>query len=578
MKKTVRGTSRFQTAPQSTPRLSGPLVRLAACAPLLLPALAGAQTAPRPDAGQTLESLRPAPALPAERASPLPREENRPALSSPAGERIAVKAIRFSGASAIPEAELQALVADALGKSLSLVELNELARRVTSAYRARGYLLSRAYLPAQDIRDGQLEIAVLEGRIAGITTQNTSRLSPSVADVYLNKLKSDGAPTAGPDLERALLLMSDLPGVEVNSTLKPGGAVGTADLDVQLRDRPILSGSGELDNYGNRYTGEYRAGGQLNLNDALGRGEQFSLRVTGTGPGMQYARLAAQAPIGGSGLKAGLAYSDLHYRLGREFEPLGAHGTAKVSTAFVAYPLIRGQGNNLNLQLSFDDKRLNDKIDATLSDASKKLGVWTLGVSGDRTDTLLGGGINVYSASLTGGRLRLDPTSEALDAGAGGHRTSGNYNKLGFTALRLQRITGNWQLYGSLAGQAAGKNLDSSEKMSLGGSYAVRAYPQGEAAADEALVANLELRYAFTSLPGVQAIAFYDAGAARINRDALTTDTNNRRHLAGEGLGVQWNYNNSFSLRAYLAWRDGNRPVSDTDRNPRLWVQFAKYL
>jgi hemolysin activation/secretion protein len=547
---------------------------------LLFPALASAQSAPRPDAGQTLESLRPAPNLPAERASPLPREENRPALTAPAGQTVTVRAIRFSGNSAIPEAELQALVQDAIGKALSLADLNELARRVTATYRARGYLLSRAYLPAQDIRDGQLEIAVLEGRIASVSTQNGSRLAPSVADAHLDRLKAaqGSSPTAGPELERALLLLNDLPGVEVNSTLKPGSSVGTADLDVTLRDKPIVSGSAELDNYGNRYTGEYRASGALNLNDALGRGEQFSLRLIGTGPGMKYARLGAQMPLGGSGLKAGVAYSDLHYRLGREFEPLGAHGSAKVSTGFLAYPLIRSQGNNLNLQLSYDDKRMNDKIDATASDASKKVGVWTASLSGDRTDSFFGGGISAYSLALYGGNLRLDLGSAALDAGAGGHRTNGDYNKLTFSALRLQRLGGNWQFYGALSGQAARKNLDSSEKMSLGGASGVRAFPQGEAAADEALLMNLELRYSFTSAPGLQAIAFYDAGSARINREALITDSNNRRHLAGEGLGLQWNYNNSFTVRAYVAWRNGGRPVSDTDRTPRLWVGLAKYL
>ena len=566
-------TSRI--ASRSVPRLTA---RALALTPLALALCAQAQTPPRPDAGQTLESVRPAPTLPVERASPLPAEESRPPLAAPAGERVAVKAIRFSGARAIPEADLQALVKDAIGKSLTLVELNELARRVTSYYRERGYLLSRAYLPAQEIRDGSIEIAVLEGRISKINTQNNSRLAPSVADAHLRGLQSDTAPAIGPELERSLMLLNDLPGVEVGSTLKPGTAVGTSDLDVEIRNRPLLSGNLEADNYGNRYTGEYRLGGVLNINDALGRGEQFSLRLTGTGPGMKYARFAAQAPVGGSGLKAGLAYSDLRYRLGRDFEAIGAHGDAQVATAFVSYPLIRSQGNNLNLQLSYDDKRLSDKIDTTNTNNSKKLGVATLTLSGDRNDGFFGGGINVYSLALTGGKLSLDPASAALDSGLGGHRTNGNYNKLGFTFIRLQRITNSLQFYGALMGQSAFKNLDSSEKMALGGASGVRAYPQGEASGDDAAIVNLELRYTLPGFSSLQAVGFIDGGAARINRDALATDNNNRRHLLGEGLGLQWAGAYGFSLRAHLAWRAGNRPVSDTDRNPRLWVQLAKSL
>ena len=39
-------------------------------------------------------------------------------------------------------------------------------------------------------------------------------------------------------------------------------------------------------------------------------------------------------------------------------------------------------------------------------------------------------------------------------------------------------------LFASVNGQLASKDLDSSEKMVLGGMYAVRAYPEGEAYAD----------------------------------------------------------------------------------------------
>lgn len=533
----------------------------------------------RPDAGQTLESIRPAPAVPGVRPdAALPREESRPALSAPDDQRIAVKEIRISGARAFPEAQLQALVQDAVGKELSLNELGALARRITDYYRGRGYLLTRAYLPAQEIREGRIEIAVLEGRIAGINIDNSSRLAPAVADAYLRRLQSDQQATEGAAVERSLLLLDDLPGVEVRSTLRPGTAVGTSDLDVQVRSQALLSGSVDADNTGNRYTGEYRAGATLNISNPSGYGDLFSLRVLGSGPGLKYARAAWQAPLGGTGLKGGVAYSELRYRLGRDFEALGAHGSARVATAWAAYPLIRSQNRNLNLQLSYDDKHLNDLVDATASNTGKKLGVWTLGLSGDRTDGFLGGGFSAYGAGLTGGRLKLDAASQLLDQGAGGYQTSGSYTKVTYSYMRLQRLGNQFSLYANLIGQAVGKNLDSSEKLSLGGAYGVRAYPQGEAAGDDAAVLNLELRWSVPGWRELRAVGFVDAGTARINHNPLPTDGNNNRHLLGEGIGLQWNRPNNFALNAYLAWRAGAKPVSDADRNPRLWVQMAKYF
>ncbi|WP_318531834.1 ShlB/FhaC/HecB family hemolysin secretion/activation protein, partial [Pseudomonas huaxiensis] len=79
------------------------------------------------------------------------------------------------------------------------------------------------------------------------------------------------------ELERSLLLLSDTPGVEVKSTLKPGASVGATDLLVDVTPGPLLSGSVDADNYGNRYTGEYRLGGTLNVNSPLGLGDRLTL-------------------------------------------------------------------------------------------------------------------------------------------------------------------------------------------------------------------------------------------------------------------------------------------------------------
>src|SRR5688572_5948878 len=105
----------------------------------------------RPDAGQTLESVRPSPPLPGrDPAAALPAQEERAALSAPDAQRIPVRRWLITGAEAFPVAELQVLVQDRIGKELTLDELNTVAARITAYYRRHGYLLSRAYLPAQD--------------------------------------------------------------------------------------------------------------------------------------------------------------------------------------------------------------------------------------------------------------------------------------------------------------------------------------------------------------------------------------------------------------------------------------------
>jgi len=77
-----------------------------------------------------------------------------------------VKAIRVSGSSVFTASELEALLADLTGGEHSLAELMEGAARITAYYRERGYVVVRAYLPPQEIRDGAVSINVLEGRLA----------------------------------------------------------------------------------------------------------------------------------------------------------------------------------------------------------------------------------------------------------------------------------------------------------------------------------------------------------------------------------------------------------------------------
>jgi hemolysin activation/secretion protein len=532
----------------------------------------------RPDAGQTLESVRPAPTFPSGNpAVALPVQEEGRALAAPSTLVIPVTRWRIAGATAFSDAELLVLIQDRLGRELTLDDLYAAAARITAYYREHGYLLARAYLPAQDIRNGEVEIAVLEGRLATVKVDNTSRVGTSIVREHVERIDTSD-PVQGQDLERSLLLLNDLPGVEVRSTLQPGATVGTSNLDLRVRGTRGIDGSVDAENYGNRYTGELRVGGTLNVNTPLGLGDVFTLRASTAGSGMMYGRAAWQTPLGGNGLQAGLAWSDLRYELGEDFESLEAEGDAKVGTLWAAYPILRSQARNLSVRFAYDDKRLNDRIDAVSSNARKSLDVWTLGLTGDRSDTLGGGGLMSYRLDLVGGRLKLDPRNTAIDQSEGGHDAEGSYGKLALNVSRLQRLNHQWLLYAALTGQASTKNLDTSERQSLGGIYGVRAYPQGEGLGDAAAIANLELRWQLPGLPDTQGLAFVDAGTVWVNHSALPSDGDNRRSVSGAGLGVQWLWPQSFALKAYVAWRSGPEPTSDKDRQPRFWMQLAQYF
>ena len=547
------------------------VVALVACCQAAL-----AQT---PPTGGALQVPQPPPAP---RAEPQIRIEPRSAApAAPAAAvRIVVNTLRVEGAVLFPESELLALTGFRPGTELSLADLQAMADRITLHYRRSGYFVAQAYLPAQEIHDGAVTIVVSEGRLGRVQLRNESRASDRVVRDQLAGLEPGDVIATAP-LERRLLLLSDVPGVNVSSTLVPGTAPGTSDLLVDVAPGRRVTGSIDADNAGNRYTGEYRLGATVNVNEPFGLGDVASLRLLTSGPGLKYARASYQLQAGVG--QVGVAYSDLEYRLGKEFASLGAHGTASIASIYGRYPVIRSRNDNLYLQLAFDARAFDDRQDAVASQTRRNSRVLMTSVLGDHRDTFGGGGEDTWFLTWSSGRLDIR-TPAALAQDAATARTNGHYDKLAFGATRLQRLgAGPFSLYGGINGQVASRNLDVSEKMELGGMGGVRAYPEGEAYGDEGYLLTLEARMDLPPLPAaipghMQLAAFVDTGHVTINRDPWAAGDNHRT-LSGAGFGLNWGESGNFLVRAYYAHKLGAASATSApDRSGRFWVQLVKYF
>lgn len=533
-----------------------------------------------PSAGSQIQQIPPTP-IP-QKAAPAVRIEpsSAPATEASDAAKIMVNRLQVTGARVYPEAELLALTGFQPGSELSLGELRAMALKITERYRNAGYFVAQAYLPAQEIKDGTVTIAVIEGQYGKVAVRNQSGLSDGFIQSQLEGINSGDTVAIAP-LESRLLLLSDIPGVKVSSTLAPGASVGASDLIVDVVPGQRVTGSIDADNAGSRYTGEYRLGATVNLNNAAGHGDVASLRLLTSGSGLNYARASYQMQFGKA--TAGVAYSWLDYELGREFKYAQATGTARIASVYGSYPLIRSRNSNLYAGLAFDAKTFEDKrplnTDATVED--KKAQVLMASLRGDHRDDLGGGGVMAYSLTWSTGNIDIEtPVIRALDAASA--QSNGHFNKLAFSAMRLQNVTDTVSLYAGINGQLASKNLDASEKMELGGMYGVRAYPTGEAYADEGVLLTLEARMRLPTpyqFPGqLQLIGFVDAGSVTINKNPWSTG-DNRRTLSGAGVGLNWSETNNFLVRAFYARKLGNdSATSAPDKSGRFWIQAVKYF
>lgn len=522
-----------------------------------------AQAQVPPDAGQTLQQLQPPIAAPRESQPLKIQAPLDSAPIAPGGAAVILNTVKLSGNSVFSEETLRAALGDVTGKTFDLAGLRGLAQRITDVYQAGGYPFARAILPPQDLANGDLRIEVIEGRYGVVQAQGDDSVLAQQASAFLDGLLP-GSVIASAPLERAALLLDDLPGIQTSATMRPGTQAGTGDLIVQVARDQRVRGDIGLDNAGSRYTGKNRVRANVDINSPFLLGDQLTVRALLSEEKLWLGSLGYSLPLGTSGLRGNVGYSHTSYELAKEFASLHANGTAKVASAGLSYPILRSQKANLTLIATYQSKDLHDNRDSTRTYESKSSQSMPLALQFDYRDAF--DGITYGSASWTPGKLKLDAGLTAVDD----YKSNGRFHKVNLDVVRLQSLPAGFNLMAHLSWQQANKNLDSSEKLSLGGASGVRAYPSGEATGDEGGLAQLELRYdagAYTPY------AFMDAGRITVNAKPVVAG-DNRRSLSGGGLGLRYQ-RQAWSADVALAWRSiGGRSLSETnsDPKPRVWL------
>ncbi len=535
---------------------------------------------PPQDAGRIMQFIDQTP-LPALSTPSSPEidvsKQSRPAMKGGPSTAFLVTGFKITGNTVIPAADLQAKLNLLVGKKLNLDQLREAADQISDYYRSKGYLVARAYIPAQEITGGVVEIQIIEGRRGKINFKSNGDplVKPVVQVDFLDKAVGPNQVITEADLERGLLLLQDTPGIsDVKSSLEPGDTVGTSNLNLETVTGPRYFSSVDADNFGSRYSGAGRVGVTLGVNSLSGYGDQLTLRAqtTGTsamqsGAKTNYGRISYQIPIGSDGLKVGAAYSAMAYELGLNYQGTNTKGTANTASLFGSYPFIRSRNFNLYGQVGFDNLQMvNNSLGFELSD--KSLNDGSFGISGNSRDGFLTGGINTFGLTATLGNLDSSNAQyNATDAST--TKTVGTFQRYNFNFSRLQAVTNSTQFLFNAYGQFASKNLDSSQQFYLGGPTGVRAYPMGEGVGSQGALIQLELQQQLLNdsyLGQISGFAFYDVGTVQLFKNTWlnwnppsTTNPNtgysmsNTTTLMGAGLGLKATINNRSYLTATWA-------------------------
>ncbi len=547
-----------------------------------------------PDAGLLMRENRVAPLPPKQQAQP---EVESPAQVKPQMQpqnnlHVTVKKFLFSGNTQFSSLELEALLNSYTGHEIGFNDLQAAAEIISKHYRSAGFFLASAYLPQQSIKQGQVEIAILEGQLDNrhltadtIQAIGELRLNKAVLQAFLDSHAENEIVTEA-EMNRLSLLINDLPGIESKVVLAPGSRTGTSSLSLKVREEPLLKGYLSADNHGLYSTGYYRFDAGISLNDLTGYGDQLNLRAQSTESGGTVSGWADYSvPINGYGTRFAINLSELHYSLGRSFKSLNAHGIARTVGTSLIHPFWLSRNGRLTGTAHYEHRWMQDKA-GSFSDTDRELNVMSFSFSGNLYDQLFNlSGMTQAYINVSAGEVSFNnKTAFDSDQRPGSIKSNGGYHKFAWQLSRTQNIIEDFSLFANFQGQVGSKNLDTSEQISLGGPNAIRAYPVGEGSADEGWLFNGEARYHIpnpSNVPGyLQFIGFIDAGFSRVNANPLPNDMHNSRHLAGYGFGINWLEVSGFNLHTSIAWRDTKKlPLSDSSADgPMMYFQLSKSL
>ena len=503
-------------------------------------------------------------------ANPMPTPGLQAPASGPSREAkpsdatVQVRGFTLVGNTLLSTEELRKALAPFTDRVMTLAQLKDAADWVTTTYREAGWMV-RAFLPQQEIKDGIVTIQIIEAIFGGASVQGAEpkRIEASRLVRMAQSQLESGKPLNARRLDRVLLLLDDLPGVGVSGHLVQGQREGETNLVLVATDDKLLTGSTSVDNQGSLRTGADRISVNLAVNSPARMGDALAINAMKT-QGVDYQRLAYTLPAGADGWRWGVHASNLNYRVvADEFASLNPNGAATTVGWDLSYPLLRSLVQNINLAFSFDDKRFDNSINSVTTAYGIK--AYNASLTWQQMDGWGGGGSSSASTVLTTGQK----TNESP------------YTKLNISLGRLQKLSQSFSLNASATAQASNVNLDSSEKLYLGGATSVRAYPTGEAGGSMGHTLSLELRQRFDN--GLTWAVFYDHGRVQANVDNNLSNAASPSawYLQGAGLSLGWQSKKGVDIKASVAQRMGDNPApqsNGTDNDGTLRLNRAWFV
>lgn len=462
---------------------------------------------------------------------------------------------RIEGVHTLPSLEVEKTVYPYLGPSRTADDVEKARAALEKAYRDKGYQTVSVVIPAQKVEGGVVTLQVLEGKVGRLRVRGSQYTDLEVVKAGVPSLAEGKTPDFNA-VQKEIVALNKSADAQITPTIRPGVEPGTVDVDLEVKDKPALHGSLELNNRYNPDTKPLRLNGEIHYDNLwqLGHSIGFSFQTAPERPedSKVFSGYYIAKPVGCEGL--GLMLTGT--KQDSDVNTLGAFNVSGRGEDIGLRALIDlPSSENLfhSLSVGIDYKHFDTALSGGGSPAfSSPITYYPFSANYDLTRLYKDGSVTQAGLGLTWHLRGMGSDEAEFEAKRSG--SSGGFAYFRGDLSHLQKLPEDFELFGKVQVQASADPLVSNEQFGIGGLTTVRGYLESEAVGDNALGLTGELRSPSFTLGGAldewRVYGFADWAGATLNNPLPGQQS--RFELASAGVGSRVKFLDHFVASADL--------------------------
>lgn len=456
-----------------------------------------------------------------------------------------------------------------IGKEVTFDDFAPLVEGIKKQYKQKGYYTTIVYIPEQEIRDGRIEVRVVEGRMGKLTIEDNRYFSTALIRKFFHT--GPGQVLDFKALQRDILRLNQNSDLEVKAIVSAGSEPQTSDIALKIKDRlPWHIGAG-IDNLGTPVIGTLRTSLSLRSSNATGHlDELFTSVLLSSRASGEF--LGYRVPVDSYGASIGFEATNFRMKLGKELKSLDISGESSIYSPYISRQLSLSENFSSDITAGLDIVSVRKKRDHAV-EANDQLRVPFVGMNMVMTDTLGGAGETRFGPKISFGTEDFLGASSRNHPSASRPGADGFFAKYEHTIRRVQKMP--FESYLNLRSQLqlANRTLPPTEQFQLGGVYSVRGYPEGDYLADVGGSMSAEWIFPCYVIPRswklarsqvllrnqIEPLVFVDAGGGRLKKTLPGEEAH--KFLLGVGAGFRIRVYNNVFLRLEWAKHLGDEPA-----------------